>query len=65
MAYPDDALVEAAICEVAQAVDVVENNWLKFITPLVAVEQSGTPLPLIVIEAPVQKTSDSGIVPLS
>ena len=56
-------MVEAAICEVAVAVSVGENNWLKLIAPVVAVEQSGI-LPVVLIVAPVQKTSDSGIVPV-
>jgi hypothetical protein len=64
MEYPLSALVEAAICEVAVAVSAGENNWLKLIAPLVAVEQSGTPLVLLIVP-PVQKIKDSGMVPVS
>ena len=59
------ALVEAAICEVAVAVSVGENSWLNSTAPVVAVLQSGTPPPFTAIVAPVQKMSDSGIVPVS
>ena len=54
--------MEAAICEVAVAVSVGENSWLKLMAPLVAVEQSGTPTVVLTV-APVQNTNDSGIVP--
>ena len=53
----------AAIWEVAVAVSVGENNWLKLIEPLVAVLQSGT-LDVVLTVPPVQKTRDSGMVPL-
>jgi hypothetical protein len=56
--------VEAAICEVAVAVSVGENSWLKLTIPLVAVAQSGT-LEVVPTVRPVQKTSDSGMVPSS
>jgi hypothetical protein len=62
--YPEPAFVEAAICEVAVAVSVGENNWLKLTVPEVAVLQSGTPL-VVKIWAPTQNTRDSGIIPLS
>ena len=55
----------AAIWEVAEAVAVGENNWLKVISPLVAVVQSGIPLPFTAIVAPVQKINDSGMVPVN
>jgi hypothetical protein len=61
--YPLPALVDAAICDSVVAVSVGENSWLKAIAPLVAVEQSGTPL-VVVTVPPVQKTKDSGIVPV-
>ena len=64
MLYPAEALVEAAICEMAVAVSEGENSWLKLTEPLVAVEQSGTP-PVVPTVPPVQKISDSGIVPVS
>ena len=56
-------MVEAAIWDVAVAVSVGENNWLKLTAPLVAVEQSGTPLTVPTVP-PVQKTNDSGMVPV-
>ncbi len=55
-------MVEAAICDVAVAVSVGENSWLKLTLPLVAVAQSGTP-DVVLTVPPVQKTNDSGIVP--
>jgi hypothetical protein len=61
--YPDAALVEAAIWDVAVAVSVGENNWLKVTAPEVAVEQSGIPAVVLTV-APVQKIRDSGIVPV-
>jgi len=64
MAYPEPALVEAAICEVAVAVSEGEKSWLKLTAPLVAVEQSGTP-PVVLTVPPVQKMIDSGIIPVS
>jgi hypothetical protein len=62
IAYPAPAFVEAAICDLEVAVSVGEKSWLKLIVPAVAVLQSGTPT-VVEICAPVQKTSDSGIVP--
>jgi len=47
----------------AVAVSAGENGWLKLTAPLVAVEQSGIP-PVVVMAPPVQKISDSGIVPV-
>jgi len=61
--YPDPAFVDAAICDVAVAVSVGEKSWLNEIAPLVAVVQSGT-VEVVEMVAPVQKTSDSGMVPL-
>jgi len=61
--YPEPAFVEAASCDEAVAVEAGENNWLKLMAPLDAVEQSGTP-PVLVIVPPEQKISDSGIVPV-
>ena len=55
--------MEAAICEVAVAVSVGENNWLKLTAPAVAVVQSGIPSVVLTV-APVQKIRDSGIVPV-
>jgi hypothetical protein len=63
MTYPDPAFVEAAIFDVAVAVSVGENSWLKLTAPLEAVAQSGTPA-VVVTVPPVQNTSDSGIVPV-
>ena len=57
------ALVLAAILLMALAVSVGLKSWLKLITPLVAVAQSGTPA-VLRISAPVQKTSDSGMTPV-
>ena len=56
-------MVDAANCELAVAVSVGEKSWLKAMAPLVAVAQSGTP-PVKEMVAPVQNTSDSGIVPV-
>ena len=56
-------MVLAAICEVAVAVSVGEKSWLKLIVPEVALVQSGIP-PVRPIDPPVQKMSDSGIVPV-
>jgi hypothetical protein len=56
-------LVEAAICDVAVAVSLGENNWLKLTAPAVAVVQSGMP-PVVLTVAPVQNINDSGIVPV-
>jgi hypothetical protein len=64
MLYPESALVDAAICEVAVAVSAGENKRSKLIAPVPAVEQSGMPL-VVVIVWPVQKMSDSGIIPVS
>ncbi len=55
-------MVLAAIWLVVEAVSVGENSWLKLMAPEVAVEQSGTPVVRPTV-APVQKTSDSGMVP--
>jgi hypothetical protein len=63
MLYPLVAFVEAAICEVAVAVSDGEKSWLKLTDPLVAVAQSGTP-PVVPTVPPVQKMSDSGMIPL-
>ena len=65
IAYPERALVEAASCELAVAVAVGENNWLKVILPLVAVVQSGILFVFTLIVPPVQKMRDSGMVPFS
>jgi hypothetical protein len=61
--YPKVAFVDAAICDVAVAVSVGEKSWLKLTVPLVAVLQSGIPAVVLTV-APVQKMSDSGIVPV-
>lgn len=61
--YPESEFVLAAICDEAVAAAVGENNWLKVIAPLVAVEQSGMPEVELIV-APVQKMRDSGIVPV-
>jgi hypothetical protein len=61
--YPAPAFVDAAICDVDVAVSVGEKSWLNDIAPAVAVAQSGTP-PLVLTVAPVQKTNDSGMVPV-
>jgi hypothetical protein len=49
--------------DVAVAVSVGENSWLKLTAPLEAVAQSGTPA-VVVTVPPVQNTKDSGIVPV-
>jgi hypothetical protein len=59
IAYPAAAFVDAAICDVAVAVSVGENSWLKVTAPAVAEAQ------LTVTVAPVQKIRDSGMVPVS
>jgi hypothetical protein len=64
MLYPVPAFVEAAIWDIATAVSVGENSWLKSTAPGVAVEQSGTPL-VVVTVCPVQKMMDSGMIPVS
>jgi hypothetical protein len=61
--YPDPALVEAAIWEVVMDVSVGENRRSKLMAPVVAVEQSGTLLVVLTVP-PVQKTRDSGMVPV-
>ena len=43
---------------------VGENSWSKLTVPAVAVEQSGM-LDVVLIVAPVQNISDSGMVPVS
>jgi len=63
MTYPNPALVLAAIWELAIAVSVGLNSWLKLIAPDVAVPQSGTLLVVLTVP-PAQKTKDSGMVPL-
>ena len=57
-------MVDAAICEVAYAVSVGENSWLKLTAPVVADVQSGTVL-MAVIVVPTQNIRDSGMVPVS
>lgn len=57
-------MVLAAICDVAVAVALGENSWLKLTVPVVAVVQSGIPLVVLMVAA-VQKISDSGMVPLT
>ena len=57
-------MVLAAIWLVAMAVSVGLKSWLNVMSPGVAVEQSGTRLTLVNTSSPVQKTSDSGMVPV-
>ena len=56
-------MVEAESCEVAVAVSLGENGWLQLTAPPGAVLQSGMP-PVVLMVAPEQKMSDSGIVPV-
>jgi hypothetical protein len=57
--YPEPALVDAAIWEVAVDVVVGEKSG-SVIPPAVAVEQSGRPAVVLTV-SPVQKTKDSGM----
>jgi hypothetical protein len=63
MLYPLAAFVDAAIWDVTVAVSVGEKRRSKFSAPVVAVEQSGIP-ELVDTVPPVQKMSDSGIIPV-